>query len=67
MWSLRNIVIFLAGAEAFHTLVHMAFGASSILPIKILFYTLTPQFNLIAIIINALITLGLIWWASTLP
>ncbi len=66
MYSLREIIIFCAGAQAFHTFTHLAFMFSGTLPMKVWGINFTPFFNLIAVIINALSTVALIWWASTL-
>jgi len=52
-----------AGAEAFHTFAHLVFfgyGLSFELP----WITVTPKLNLIAFLINLLITVGLLYWAS---
>jgi hypothetical protein len=66
MWSKRDIIIFLAGAQAFHTLSHMLLGVSGSLPLRFFSITLGQNLNLIAIIINALATIGLLLWASRL-
>jgi hypothetical protein len=59
-------VVFLAGAEAFHTLSHVWLGLSGMLPMEISFppMTITPGLNLFAIVVNALITVGLLYGAS---
>jgi len=64
MWSTRDIILFLAGAEAFHTLSHIVIAFSGLLPIKICSITWTKQLNVLGIVINALITAGLLWWIS---
>jgi len=64
MLSKRDIIIFFAGAEAFHTLVHILFSMAGTLPIKFFNFLLTPQLNMFAIVLNAIITIGLIWWAA---
>jgi hypothetical protein len=61
-WTRRDIALFLAGAELFHTLVHIVIYFSGLLPIK-LFIEWTAQSNMIAIAVNALITLALLWLA----
>jgi len=67
MWSTRDIVLFFAGAEFFHTLSHIFFAFSGMLPIHFLFITWGQQLNLIfGIIGNALITGGLLWWSKKL-
>lgn len=66
MCSKRDIVIFVAGAEAFHTVSHVIFGYAGILPMELFSIMWTQQLNMLAILINALITAGLLWWASKL-
>lgn len=66
MYSLREIIIFCAGAQAFHTCTHIAFMFSGSLPIKIWGINFTSLLNLGAIIINGLSTIALIWWAAQL-
>lgn len=66
MCSKRDTVIFLAGAETFHTLTHVIINFTHTLPIKVFSITWTSQLNLMAIGINAVITVGLLWWASKL-
>lgn len=65
MWTNKEIIIFLAGAEAFHTLSHIFFAVSGTLPVKFWGIKWDQQRNLWAIVINAAITVGLLWWAST--
>lgn len=62
----RDILIFLAGAEAFHTLTHLIFQFARVLPIKFFSINWTYQLNMWGIIINGLITVGLFWWISKL-
>lgn len=64
MFSKRDIVIFFAGVEAFHAWTHLAFYLSGLLPLKIFSFILTPQLTLISAFINAVICLGLLYWAS---
>lgn len=64
MWSKREIIIFFTGAQAFHTLSHILIGMSDILPIKFIGINWTSKFNIYAIIINGIITLGLFYWAE---
>ena len=65
MKEARDIVLFLAGAEAFHTLAHMWLGMAVAWPmsLKLPRMTVTSAVNTGAIVINALITLALLWWA----
>jgi hypothetical protein len=66
MWSNKNLVLFFAGAAAFHTISHLLIGFSDILPITIFSITLTEQLNFITTISSAILTLVLVWWASQL-
>lgn len=67
MFKTRDVVVFLAGAEAFHTLSHIVIAASGTLPIKFFFIEWTQHLNLYyGIGLNALITIALLWWASRL-
>lgn len=66
MLKLRDVLIFLAGAEFFHTLSHIILPYFVSLPLQLSFMELTPNLNLIIIIINAIITILLLWWASRL-
>lgn len=64
MIKLRDALIFLAGAEFFHTLSHIILPYIVTLPLNMDFMILTPSLNKWVIIINAIITIALIWWAS---
>lgn len=64
MFNKKETIIFFAGAEAFHTLIHTVFMFSGTLPATFFFMTLTPTLNLWAVLVNAAITAGLLWWAS---
>lgn len=66
MFKLRDVVIFVAGAEFFHTLSHIILPYFVALPLNIKFMMFTPALNVWAIIINAVITIILLWWASRL-
>jgi hypothetical protein len=52
-----------SGAAAFHTLSHVWFGLSGMLPMEISFppMTVTPGLNLFAIVVNGLVTVGLLY------
>lgn len=63
MWTTKEILLFFAGAEAFHTLSHVFFALSGMLPIRFWGITWTQQSNIIAIVVNAAVTAGLLWWA----
>lgn len=64
--TLKEWVIFFAGAEAFHTFSHIIFYFSGALPVTFYTIVVTQQLNLWAIIINAVITILLLWWAYKL-
>lgn len=64
--SKRDIIIFAAGAQAFHTLSHIIIYFSHTLPLQFFSYTFTAQMNSVAIVLNGLITVGLIYWAHCL-
>lgn len=64
--SKRDWILFAAGAEAFHALSHITIYFAGILPMKFLFIEWTPQLNLVGIVVNGLIALGLLWWADQL-
>lgn len=66
MRKLRDWVIFLAGAEFFHTLSHIILPYFISMPLNIGIMVLTTRFNFWIIVINAFITLGLLWWADKL-
>lgn len=59
----RDLLFFLAGAEAFHTIVHIGIGLSGNLPLHFFFITLACRLNLFAVVVNAAITAGLFVWA----
>lgn len=66
MWSKREIVLFFAGAQVFHTLSHILINLDGALPIRFFFITWTKQMNMAAIIINVIVTVALLWWAARL-
>ena len=64
MISLRDVLIFFAGAEFFHTVSHILLPFLLHLPIEMMGITVTPTLNMWAIIFNGLITVGLLLWAK---
>ena len=64
----RDALVFFAGAEGFHTLSHVWLGLSGMLPMEILFppMTITQGLNVFAIVVNGLITVGLLYGAKRL-
>jgi hypothetical protein len=66
MIKLRDVIIFLAGAEFFHTLSHIILPFFITLPVHTPIIEVTNSVNYAAISINAIITLLLLWWAKKL-
>lgn len=64
--KLRDVVIFLAGAQFFHTISHVLLPFFGLLPLNMKFMVLTSTVNVWAIVINGVITLLLLWWATKL-
>lgn len=64
MCTFRDVVIFVAGAEFFHTLTHIILPHIVKLPIDMHYVVLTSKANYWAIGINAAITIVLLIWAS---
>lgn len=66
MISLRDVVIFFAGAEFFHTISHILLPFFIQLPVDMKIIEMTQTINVGAIILNAIVTLLLLWWAKKL-
>ncbi len=66
MFNLKNVVIFVAGMQFFHTLDHIFLAYVNSFPLNLKIIVLTSTFNTVAIIINAITTVALLWWASRL-
>ncbi len=66
MCTKRDALVFLAGAAAFHTLSHILMPAIVPLPLHVLSFNFTAHMNMLAIAANALITIGLLYWAHRL-
>jgi len=66
MFSKRDIIIFLAGIEFYHSFVHLMFALSGTLPLTVFFITFTTQLNLLGLITHGLISFILLVWASRL-
>lgn len=64
--KLRDVVVFLAGAEFFHTLSHFIVANIVVLPWHTKYMVVTENLNNQAIVINGVITVALLWWASRL-
>lgn len=66
MITKRDTIVFLAGAEAFHTLSHIVLAYPGFLPIRVKGITVTKRLNAAAIFANVAATAGLLYWASRL-
>lgn len=66
MWSLKNILIFLAGAAFFHGISHLILPFYVDLPFQVRDFTLTTMMNLWTIIVSVALTIALLWVASKL-
>lgn len=66
MISVRDIVIFFAGVEFWHTFTHIVFAFFVSLPLDMNFIVMTPKMNMWGIIVNATITIILIYLALRL-
>jgi hypothetical protein len=66
MCNLRDVVVFVAGAQFFHTISHILLPYLVTLPLNMGFMELTRTANCWIIAINALITIALLWWACRL-
>lgn len=66
MCSKRDVVIFFAGVSAFHTISHIMIGYLGILPLTFLSIEWTQNLNMLAIGLNVVITVALLWWAKNL-
>jgi|GEM_PF-889273 len=64
MWTKKNVIIFFAGAEAFHTLSHILLPRFVQLPMMFGNFLYTQQWNIGAIVFNGIVTVALLWWAS---
>ena len=66
---LRDTVVFLAGAIAFHTVSHIWLGMSDLLPMSVPLmpsFTITQSINGVIIVGSAFVTVGLLYWAHRL-
>ena len=59
----KDVLFFLAGAMTFHTVAHMVLYWSGLLPLTLFGMVITEQLNVVAIIVNLLITIGLLYYA----
>jgi hypothetical protein len=64
----RDCCVFLAGAQAFHTISHLLLGVSGSLPMELKYppMTVTASMNAWAIAINAITTFALIYASRSL-
>jgi len=61
---LRDILLFLAGAEFFQTLSHIILSYMVSFPLHTKYMSITAAFNQKAILLNGLITIFLLVWVS---
>jgi len=68
MCSKRDVIVFFAGAEFFHTLSHLLMPYYFNFPLHLKHFesAITKDFNTFAIICNGIITVLLLWWASSI-
>ena len=68
MVPLKELVIFLAGAQAFHTISHALLPAMVQMPMQLKWphRSFTTRWNRVAIGINAVVTALLLIWADAL-
>lgn len=64
--TLRDVIIFFAGVECWHTFTHIFLAFFVSLPLETKLIVMTPTTNMLGIIINGLIMIMLIWWATRL-
>lgn len=64
MLTLKNVLIFFAGFEAYHALMHVMLPFLVDLPLQMKGFVLTPSLNTWGIVVNGIIALALLWWAS---
>jgi len=65
MFTFRDVVVFFAGAEFFHTISHIILGYVLHLPMHVGILW-THHLNTVAVVVNAAITIVLIWWSMRL-
>jgi len=63
-YKLRDVLLFFAGAEFFHTLHHVFLSYFVSLPMEMKFMVMTPTMNKYMIVINASFTVLLLWGAG---
>lgn len=66
MWNLRDTIIFFAGAAFLHTISHIILPFIITMPLDMGFMVLTTTSNFWVIVISAIITIALLWWAYKL-
>lgn len=66
MLTLKNLLIFLAGAAFFHGISHILLPFYVDLPLQMKNFTLTTFLNIWAIIVSGALTIALLWIASKL-
>lgn len=61
--SKKDCLIFLAGAAAFNAVIHAIFAYAGTFPFHYMTMEWTQQMNMISIIVNAVVSVGLLWLA----
>lgn len=66
MCTLRDTVVFLAGAEAMHTLSHVMMHFYMTFPLQVGHWMVSSNMNNWGMIVNGVITVLLLFWAHRL-
>jgi hypothetical protein len=70
MFTFRDIILFIAGAEFFNTLTHILVWHGVNLPFHAQLLIHTPEMpalNVQGILVHGIITLALLFWTTRLP
>ena len=58
----RDILVFFFGFEVAHTIAHGVLSFTGLLPLRFAWLTITENLNVWAIVVNAVISAGLLLW-----
>lgn len=64
MCTQRDILVFAAGAMAFHTISHIIMPTIIPLPLHVISFNFTAGMNIVAIVFSAAATLALLYFAQ---
>jgi hypothetical protein len=64
MWTTKQTILFWAGFELFHALSHVVIAILGDTPVR--YFKLSEKWNTAAIVVNGVICIALIVWASRL-